>query len=721
MLKDRASTKGCGPYSSIYLCRLSTTVKKLCTKIAFLMCLLTAEDLRVRGYGRVLYVMGLCLVPSSSAFHLHTLPQSSNRPNSSPPWVWSIFEIVQVRQTCASILIPSKMASSQPGTGLNPDEGPRTTPTKLTATETGGAAGMTTTATTIDDAAAQDDEDVTKKTVEETTKTAGTHAATPTTSQVATATGEHVPVTTHGERGAQAEAEPAGSTAMQAAEQAGTAAAPEETATEKIKQPPTSLASEAVDELPAIIAHSELTAASGTATDAKQVTQEPTGETAQQASASTTGATAADPGVQIAVALTENPLVGPRATNLEAMRLFRSLYLHVLAPAFDHQIWAHLSQPWQLAFPARTRGLMDMLDYLPVGQEDVFTLRGWFADWVKEFCTNEMNILRTAAYHDPGMGFNPAKYGTWCRFIFSDQWCHAAWLEPIYAHRNEWAWGVDGGTRGVAGFVEAVGLFVHIFRRMLKDGWAVNNILYNRACWEMKEYLYKWAIRINPPPAEEQWDVYQHVLKNQDDQLEGKEDDGSSSVYSDESDATIVPANRPATPFDGTNLDHEEYLDDASPVTWYDIPAGGPYGSIAVQDEEGYNDEVEDVQEPYSGGDGPSPEYTEAFPRYTEPPTQHAEPFPQFAEPLPQFIGPFPRRADLFPRFAEPSTSSRRESLSSGTATPRGGSQTQADPSSSAAFPVRQRARAQANAAALADDEDAELHWFAQFVLDREM
>jgi hypothetical protein len=51
---------------------------------------------------------------------------------------------------------------------------------------------------------------------------------------------------------------------------------------------------------------------------------------------------------------------------------------------------------------------------------------------------------------------------------------------------------------GEAGFIQAVAMWSHCFARMLQHSWARRERLYNIACWEMKEYLYKWAVAVPP-------------------------------------------------------------------------------------------------------------------------------------------------------------------------------------------------------------------------------
>jgi hypothetical protein len=157
----------------------------------------------------------------------------------------------------------------------------------------------------------------------------------------------------------------------------------------------------------------------------------------------------------------------------------------------------------------------------------------------------------------------PCNLPEWCNHHFSVYWRLAFWVQPIYAYRNEWAWGVDGGTRGLANFTEAVGLWAHCFCRMLEKSWARRTRLYRIACWEMIEYLYKWAIRVQPPP-----DPVPAIAVTPPAQApqpaDGEdEDEDSKSHHSDDSAATCglvdTYSDRQFGPGRGDRLMHHQY------------------------------------------------------------------------------------------------------------------------------------------------------------------
>jgi hypothetical protein len=402
----------------------------------------------------------------------------------------------------------------------------------------------------------------------------------------------------------------------------------------------------------------------------------------------------------------------------DAIGVFRDLYHTILGPAFDHPAWTQLSGGWDLALPTRTRTLLDMFDAFEAGAADVDALRSMFAHYVIVFCSVEMKALQSRPEDWPGRWFRSDKYGYWCGLVWRDEWRLPFWVATVYAYRNEWAWGVDGGTRGVAGFTEAVGLFAQVFCRMLENGWPGNVILYHRACWEMKEYLMKWAVRMQPlaaagqqtegeqpgddqlEPHYPQYEPYQAEnfgfeyapdyfaeyppLGEYDpagppaadgEEEEDDDDDDNASVHSDDSDVTIRAYSGPV---DGTDLllDELQYDDDAQ-------------GNPPPLPEDNEHAQYGDAFPPYTGG---HPEGTEGFPTFVEPPRSdaHIEPFPEYTEP------------------AATSGPSQGGSLASSAAGP------------SAPAP-RRRARANTNAAELLEDEDADLRWFGEYVLDRQL
>jgi hypothetical protein len=265
---------------------------------------------------------------------------------------------------------------------------------------------------------------------------------------------------------------------------------------------------------------------------------------------------------------------------VEAMRLFHNIYTMILASAFAHSVWVHAPPSWAQSFPARVRSVIDMFDSLPLNDLNPELLRDWFANFVKMFCEDEMNVLRVTPEAKPGNFFDWGKYGVWCNYHWNATL--EPWVHHIHTHRNEWSWGVDGGTRGLAGFTEAVGLWAHIFCRMLEKSWATRRripgmawankiLLYQRACWEMIEYLYKWAIRVQPPivlPS-----IVIHVPE--DTPAENAEIVYSESEYSNEAVTTL----------DQTDLEDE--VDDHP----WDLPAANEYDIIAPREDDNYYDD----------------------------------------------------------------------------------------------------------------------------------
>lgn len=193
-------------------------------------------------------------------------------------------------------------------------------------------------------------------------------------------------------------------------------------------------------------------------------------------------------------------------TLVDAIRLFDNIYTMVLKPAFAHPAWAEATPPWGQSFPTRVRALVDILAVSPLDDSKLnpVALEDLFAEFVKVFCHVEMNILG-AAGSKPGILFDWAKYGVWCDYRWGATF--VPWVHHVYRYRHEWSWGFQGGIRGRAGFIEAVGLWAHAFCRMLDKSWYTeratpkmwekNMMHYHRACWQMQEYVYKWAVRVN--------------------------------------------------------------------------------------------------------------------------------------------------------------------------------------------------------------------------------
>jgi hypothetical protein len=443
-----------------------------------------------------------------------------------------------------------------------------------------------------------------------------------------------------------------------------------------------------------------------------------TAETPKQTGTTTAGQTAVDTPTDMTVVLhaTSYPILRPSIR--EAINVFRDVYRLLLLPAFAHPVWAQCTPDWAQSFPAHTRSIMDMFESLGPNQFDPEMLRNWFATFVKSFCENEMAILHVGSEAQPGAFFDVRKYGLWCNHYWSPYWRLAFWVQPVYAYRNEWAWGVDGGTRGLASFTEAVGLWAHCFCRMLEKGWASRTRLYRIACWEMIEYLYKWAIRVQPPPdpvpaiADTTPAQAPQPGDGEDEGEDENENEDSKSHHSDDSEATVVPLGRTSTTLDQTDLDLNEVEVNQMETGWLDL---------SDRDEEDYPDDEETAgQEPYSGSTELLPTYTEPFPSYTEPFPEYIEPFPEYIEPFPQYTEPFPDY-ESFPEYVEPA-SSAQDNTAPGTSASQATSRTPEVPPV-VTTPVARtgRARARADAAERAEAEDAELAWFAQHVLDREL
>lgn len=305
----------------------------------------------------------------------------------------------------------------------------------------------------------------------------------------------------------------------------------------------------------------------------------------------TTIDTATDTATDLVVVINEDSRLHPAPSLIEVIRLFHNIYTMILAPAFAHPAWAEASPSWSLPFPARVRSVIDIFDSLPLNELDPELLRNWFANFVKMFCEDEMNILSVTPEAKPGAFFDWCKYGAWCNYHWNATL--EPWARHIYAHRNEWSWGIDGGTRGLAGFTEAVGLWAHIFCRMLEKPWATHRRgpamawanklrLYHRACWEMQEYLYKWAVRVQPPVLIPTIVIHPPEYPT----VENFEVVYSGSEYGDEG----------ARPLDQTDLEEEDVEHSRN------LPAATEYSVITPIDDDDYYDddaggvEVEDAE-----------------------------------------------------------------------------------------------------------------------------
>ncbi|OIW26291.1 hypothetical protein CONLIGDRAFT_646470 [Coniochaeta ligniaria NRRL 30616] len=333
-------------------------------------------------------------------------------------------------------------------------------------------------------------------------------------------------------------------------------------------------------------------------------------ETAQETADNTTTESDSESDAETVVFIGDDSRLLQRPTLVDAMTLFHNIYTFILAPAFNHPAWLLATPVGQRGFPERVRALVDMFDSFPLDNLDPEVLRNLFAGFIQMFCEVEMGIFRKPKDEPknepkdepqemgilrnpqvelkdepkdaPGPDFHVPKYGAWCNWKW--KFTLEPWARNVHTHRNEWSWGVDGGTRGLAGFVEAVGLWAHILLRMLGKTWVATGLsgaptlpwvsgklLYRRACFEMYEYLYKWAVRVQPPGNPVPVGTHQR----RDTSTEGEQAGYSSSDYGDEASST---------------LDRMDLKDDDDDAPW-NLPAAHEYGVMAPSREDDYYDQ----------------------------------------------------------------------------------------------------------------------------------
>lgn len=218
--------------------------------------------------------------------------------------------------------------------------------------------------------------------------------------------------------------------------------------------------------------------------------------------------TKAGSGTEFTVVINNRPSLPPwYPTIQEVIKLIIDLFTSIIKPSYDHKIWAQ-SLPIPNEFPDHAAAMINLITSLPPDLLNTGFLQKVFITFIKAFCEIEMRIH---IVNDPKKSvFNIPKWGAFCQY--RRRWIlEAPWVRRIYAMRNEWSWGGPGGVRGDAGFVEAVAMFTHCFVQMLeqgllaytkmksKNGLPKAPALYGRACWEMREYVWKWANRNQPP------------------------------------------------------------------------------------------------------------------------------------------------------------------------------------------------------------------------------